>query len=226
MTPNPREPLSLDRVVAAAVAIADAEGAPAVTMRKLATVLDCEAMSLYHYVPSKSALMTELANYAVERVVEVSVPVTGADWADTVRLRCLAARTVMLTHPWAPALILDETQAPMASWALFESLVGTLYDAGFDDYLAHRAIHALGSMVFGFSTELFEPDAGGSAEPDEETMAMLAAHMPHLMRLAAAVSHDGPDTLGVCDTQAEFEFTLRLVLEGLERERLGGSTQS
>jgi len=218
MTPV-REALSRERVVAAAVVIADAEGIGAVTMRRVATELDCEAMSLYHHVPSKDALLQALADEVARLVVQAATSITSDSWVDAVRRRCLAAREVMVLHPWAAGLVAAQTQTPRQAWPLYEQLVGTLTEAGFDDDLAHRAIHSLGSMLFGFSTELFEPD-GGDTTPDPETMALMAQHMPHLARMAASVVHEVDGALSVCDTRAEFEFTLGLVLDGLERERL------
>ncbi len=218
-----REALSLDRVVRAAVAIADQDGLGAVTMRRVATDLQCEAMSLYHHVPSKDALLAALADEATRRVIEATADLDADTWRDAVRRRCLAARDVMLRHPWAPGLLAAQTTTPPSAWRVFEQLVGTLHDAGFDDDLAHRTIHALGSMVLGFSTELFEPDATdttASAMPDADALAVMAEHMPHLARMAASVVHEVDGALSVCDTQAEFEFTLGLVLDGLERQRL------
>ncbi|GIG20726.1 hypothetical protein Cch01nite_14500 [Cellulomonas chitinilytica] len=221
--PPVREALSRDRVVAAGVAVADTEGLAAVTMRRVAAELDCEAMSLYHHVPSKDALLAALADEAARLVVQEAAAITADDWVDAVRRRCLAARDVMVRHPWAAGLLAAQQQSPPSSWALYEQLVGTLTEAGFDDDLAHRAIHSLGSMVFGFSTELFEPD-GGDSTPDPEIMATMAQHMPNLARMAASVVHEVDGALSVCDTRAEFEFTLGLVLDGLERERVRRAT--
>ncbi len=216
--PPVREALSRDRVVAAGVAIADADGLAAVTMRRVAAELECEAMSLYHHVPSKDALLAALADEATRLVVREAAAITADSWVDAVRRRCLAARDVMVRHPWAPGLIGTQQQTPPSAWALYEQLVGTLTEAGVDDDLAHRAIHSLGSMVFGFSTELFEPD--GDAAPDPDTMSSIAQQMPNLARMAASVVHEVDGALSVCDTRAEFEFTLGLVLDGLERERV------
>jgi len=217
-----REPLTYERVVSAAMQVADDDGLPALTMRRLAAELRCEAMSLYHHVPGKDALLAALADRVTALVVEAAAGIDRPTWIETERDRCLAAREVMLRHPWGPVLLTAQEAQPPSSWALFEQLVGTLAAAGFDDHLAHRAIHALGSMVFGFSAELFEPDDVQST-PDPETMAMLAEYMPNLTRMAAAVVHEVDGALSVCDTQAEFTFTLGLILDGLERARLATS---
>lgn len=221
--PHAREALNRERVVAAAVAIADADGLAAVTMRRVAADLHCEAMSLYHHVPSKDALLAALADEALRQVAEAAAHVTDPAWDVAVRRRCLAALDVMLRHPWAPGLVAAQTTSPPSVWPVYEQLVGTLADAGFDDDLAHRAIHALGSMLLGFSRELFEPE-GDDLTPDPTTTAHVDEHLPNLARMAASVVHETDGALSVCDTRAEFEFTLDLILGGLDRHRLARST--
>jgi len=108
-------------------------------------------------------------------------------------------------------------------YAYYDRIVGTLVGAGFSYHLAHRALHAFGSMPLGFAQEVFSPaSAGGSMEVDtaEEDLAAMAEAMPHLTAMVAAEVHDVSDsTLGWCDSQVEFEFTLDLLLNGLERLR-------
>lgn len=216
--------LSRERVLGAAVALADADGVGGVTMRRLADALDCEAMSLYHYVDDKKALLAGLAEVVVGEVVAetLGTPPTGPDdWRAVVRARCLGARRVMLRHPWAPALLATQSRVPPNVFAVFEALVGTMVEGGCDYELAHRAIHSLGSLVLGFTQELFEPSPGEEGTSAAEMEAMAAA-MPHLTRLAATAVHEVRDSLSLCDTQSEFEFTLDLVLDGLEARRIAG----
>lgn len=220
-------PLSRDRVLQAAVALADADGLGVLTMRRLADDLDCEAMSLYHYVDDKKALLAGLAEVVVGEVVAATSghgirgDVAGEhDWRDVVRARCLAARQVMLRHPWAPSLLTTQPQAPPNAFMIFEALVGTMVEAGCSYELAHRAIHSLGSLVLGFTQELFEPSAEDEGTSAEEMEAMAAA-MPYLSRLGEVAVHEVEGSLSVCDTQYEFEFTLGLILDGLEAHRVG-----
>ena len=102
-----REPLTRARVLDAAVALADAQGIPALTMRRLAAELGVEAMSLYHHLPGKAGLLDGLAEAVVEEI-GAAVRATGdgaTDWRASLRRRFVAAREVMLRHPWAPALL-------------------------------------------------------------------------------------------------------------------------
>ena len=225
-----KEPLSRERVLAAAVDIADQNGICAVTMRRVAEQLECEAMSLYYYVSDKKALLSGMVEVALVEVVGVALAIDapppgerGRDWRDSVRERSLAARRVMLAHPWAPGLVSAETESPFALYALYEQFVATLVGAGFSYELAHRAIHSLGPLILGFTNELFEPDAGDSGAPSEEEMAAIAETMPHIAQLAAMELHESEGSLSVCDTQSEFEFTLSLVLDGLESRRLAAT---
>jgi AcrR family transcriptional regulator len=214
----PPEPLTRERIVVAAVAMADAEGLEAITMRRLGAALDREAMSLYHHIPSKEALLAALVDTVLEELARHSAAIDYDDWRVTVRARCLAARDLMLRHPWAPALVAAQHESPATVWPIYELFIGTLTDGGFDDELSHRAIHSLGSMLFGFTTELFEP--APSDEPDVEAMRAAAEKMPNLARMAASVVHEVEGSLSMCDTQAEFEFTLGLLLNGLEHARV------
>lgn len=216
-----KEPLSRERVLAAAVGIADAHGVAAVTMRRVAESLDCEAMSLYHYVADKRSLLSGMVEAVLVEVIASSLAIeSGGDWRTAVRDRSLAARRILLAHPWAPAVISAESESPFALYALYEQFVATLIDAGFTYELAHRAIHSLGPLILGFTNELFEPDAGDSGAPSEEEMAAIAETMPHIATMAQMELHESEGSLGVCDTQSEFEFTLALVLDGLESRRL------
>jgi AcrR family transcriptional regulator len=221
--PTSRAPLSRDRVLAAAVDLADREGLQAVTMRHLAADLGVEAMSLYHHLPGKNALLDGLVDAVLVEVGEATAALPHADeWRTSVRQRCLAARTVMLNHPWAPALIGSRTTIPPSVYGHFEAILATMVEGGLSYHLAHRGIHALGSMALGFVQELFSPTAsGGTADVDlaEEELAAMADTLPHLSAMVASEIHDhDEDMLGWCDSQAEFEFTLDLLLDGLARQ--------
>ena len=222
--PEPRVPLSRERVLGAAIALADTGGLATLTMRSLAQSLGVEAMSLYYHVANKEALLDGVVETLVDEVAEeiggFAVQPGVADWVPVMRGRVLAARRVMLRHRWAPALIETRTTMPAGLVRYFDSMLGIMIEGGFSNDLAHHAMHAMGSRFLGFDQELFKPDA---AAPDAATEAMLedlAAQLPYLSAMLAEVAHDDPDsTLGWCDDQAEFEFTLDILLEGLERRR-------
>jgi len=128
----------------------------------------------------------------------------------------------MKRHPWAPGLIGSRSTIPASVFGLYDAVLATLVESGFSYRLAHRALHALGSMVLGFAQEVFSPtSAGGSVDVEsaEADFARLAETLPHLTAMVASELHDNDDDpLGWCDSQTEFEFTLDLLLDGLNRQ--------
>jgi AcrR family transcriptional regulator len=223
-----REPLSRERVLAGAVALADAEGIHALTMRRLAADLGVEAMSLYYHLPGKESLLDGLVDYVLGEIGAAVNDVdttdhNGGDWRTRLRQRFLAAREVMLRHPWAPGLIGTRSTIPAAVYTYYDGIVDILIGAGLSYRIAHRALHAFGSLPLGFAREVFSPmSAGGSLQTEtaEAELAAMAETLPHLMAMVAAEAHDTADpTLGWCDSQIEFEFTIDLLLDGLERLR-------
>lgn len=219
-----RKPVSRERVLAAAVGLADTDGLAALTMRRLAAELGVEAMSLYHHLPGKQGLLDGIADTIVAEIGDAAGRAAVApEWRTQLRDRFLAARAVMLRHPWAPGLLGSRPGIPLGVYAYYDTIVATLIGGGFSYRVAHRALHAFGSLALGFTQEVFSPvPAGGRLDAEAATadFAALAAALPHLTALAAAEAHDAADpTLGWCDSQTEFEFTLDLLLDGIERAR-------
>ena len=221
--------LSRERVLATAVELADRGGTSALTMRSLAAELGVEAMSLYHHVANKEALLDGLVEILMVEVdaatsASASDPVADhaadGDWRAGVRRRCLAAREVMERHPWGPEVIGSRAEIPPSVFSHFEAVLAAMVEAGVSYHLGHRALHALGSMVLGFVQELFSP-ATDADELTEEQVAMMTAAFPHTSAMVAAELHAADDpVLGWCDSRAEFEFTLDLLLDGLEAKRV------
>ncbi len=225
MTTRGRPPtLSRERVLAAAVEHADRSGLDGMTMRAVADELGVEAMSLYHHVSGKAGLLDGLVERVMAEVDEATALIeTDGDWRDVVRRRCLAARGVMVRHPWGPTLLVSRTSIPPSVFAHFEAVLGAMVEAGASYHLGHRALHALGSMVLGFTQELFAP-ADGEGDLSEEELSLMAQAFPHITAMVAAELHDSDgDVLGWCDSRAEFEFTLDLLLDGLEAQRTAAS---
>jgi AcrR family transcriptional regulator len=214
-----RAPLSRERVLDAAVAIADAEGLKALTMRRLAADLDVEAMSLYYHLPAKEALLDGVVETVLAEVLAAVAHAGGDDWRARLRGQFRTARTVMLRHPWAPGLLSSRRSVPPIIYTYYDGIVATMVEAGFSYRLAHRALHSFGSMTLGFVQEIFNP-AETETDAAEEDLAAMAALVPNLTAMMAAEVHAADDpTLGWCDSQVEFEFTLDLLLDGLERLR-------
>ncbi|TDC83077.1 TetR family transcriptional regulator [Micromonospora sp. KC606] len=226
---NHRLPLSRERALAAAVALVDAEGLQALTMRRLAAELGVEAMSLYHHLPGKEGLLDGLVETVVGEIGAAAGRTAAAgDWRAALRQRFLSAREVMLRHPWAPTLLTSRSTIPAGLFAYYDAVVATMVGGGFSYRIAHRALHAFGSLALGFAQEVFRPgaaDASFDADAAEAELAAMAQAVPHLTAMMVAEAHDAADpTLGWCDSQVEFEFTLDLLLDGLDRLRGGGES--
>jgi hypothetical protein len=131
----------------------------------------------------------------------------------------MAARAVILRHPWAPAVLVARPEVGPQALRHLEAVMATLLGAGFSIELAHHALHVLGSRVLGFTQDPFNDAA--DVRPEPEVAARMAQAMavsyPSLGALAMAASHDG--ALGGCDDDVEFAFGLDLILDGLDQRR-------
>jgi AcrR family transcriptional regulator len=221
---EPRIPLSRERVLRAAVNLADEGGIESLTMRRLAEELGAEAMSLYYHVANKEEVLDGIVDVVAQEinkaVEQIDLPSKGADWKKAVRQRILTAREILLRHPWAPSVIETRTSASPVVLRYLDALLGLMRDGGFSYDLGHQALHALGSRALGFTQELFVPGEGAGAAPDPAVLEHMAGQFPYLTGMLMEVAHDDPDsTLGWCDDQTEFEFGLDLILDGLDRMR-------
>lgn len=222
--PAPRVPLSRERVLRAAVKIADERGIESLTMRRLAEELGSEAMSLYYHVTNKDDLLNgvvELVANEINEVVDrIDLPAEGAGWKKTMRQRILSAREVLLRHKWAPGVFETRTAMSPAVVRYHDGLVRIMHDGGFSYDLTHHALHALGSRALGFTQELFDPGQASGGDDAMRALESIADQAPNLVAMLTEIAHDDPDsTLGWCDDQAEFEFALDLILDGLDRMR-------
>ncbi|MFG1778612.1 TetR/AcrR family transcriptional regulator [Micromonospora sp. NPDC049048] len=223
-----RTPLSRDRILRAAVALADEAGIGSLSMRNLAQDLGVVPMALYKHVANKDELLDGMIDVVVG---EIDPPAPGSDWKHEVRRRILSARQVLRRHPWVPLAIESRNMATPVVLAYLDSMVGTLRAGGFSTDLAHHVMHAMGSRILGFSQELFDAsrDAGRSGATSPDPPAALppevAARFPHLAEISTAASHDDESVVGQgCDDQFEFEFALDLLLDGIERLHQQGWT--
>ena len=212
-----RVPLSRQRVLDAAIALADAGGVDGLSMRKLAQELGVVPMALYKHVANKDELLDGMIDVVIG---EIEPPAGGPDWKAALRGRVLSARRSLLRHPWAARVIESRSQASPAVLTYMDSIIGMFRAGGFSVDLTHHAMHAMGSRLLGFSQELFDDSA---ALPPEMEAVMLEqmAPFPHILELVSSVFHDQRTVVGGkgCDDQFEFEFALDLLLDGLERQR-------
>ena len=212
-----RIPLNRERVLTAAVVLADEAGIEALSMRRLAQELGVVPMALYKHVANKEELLDGMVDVLVG---EIDPPARDTGWQSAVRLRVLSARKALLRHPWARQVLESRTTRTPAVLGYMDSFIGMFLAGGFSIDLTHHALHALGSRLYGFTPEIFDDSQG----LDPQALAALVGQMkdsfPHVAELAQAVYHDAASVVGQgCDDQFEFEFALNLLLDGLDRLR-------
>jgi len=209
----PRSPLTTERVLRAAVALADREGVGSLSMRRLARELGVEAMSLYHHVAGKPALLDGMVDLVFG---EIELPVADGDWKAAMRRRAVSAREVLARHPWAIALMESRRTPGPANLRHHDAVLGCLRQAGFPVALTAHAYSILDAYIYGFALQ----EASLPFDTPEETAEVAAEMMdafpadayPHLTELAVEhVLQPG------YDYGDEYAFGLELILDGLER---------
>jgi AcrR family transcriptional regulator len=210
-----RTPLTRERVLSTAVALADQGGIESLSMRKLAQALEVVPMALYRHVANKDELLNALVDVVVG---EIDPPLDGADWKTAIRERTLSARRALLRHPWASRVMESRTEPTPTVLAYMDSMIGMFRAGGFSIDLVHHAMHAMGSRLMGFSQELFNDSADVDPRADAEMFRAMADRYPNIAALIEIVMHDDSSVVGAgCDDQFEFEFALDLMLDGLEK---------
>ena len=220
-TTEGRTPLTRDRVLGVAVALADRDGIEGLSMRKLGQELGVDAMALYRHVRSKDDLLDGIVEVVVGEIERIE---PDGPWKPALREQAMAARRVMLRHPWT-RLVIEERGAPgPAIVGYVDGILAILLDGGFTLDLAHHTLHVLGSRIFGFSQDLFDDSGKVVPSPEAAAALMLAmAKNPRVAELAGSVSHEG--VLGACDDDFEYAFGLDLILDGLERRQAMTATE-
>jgi AcrR family transcriptional regulator len=210
-----RAPLSRDRVLRAAVALADEGGIELLSMRRLAEELGVVPMALYKHVANKEELLDGMIDVVVG---EIDPPVAGAGWKSAVRQRILSARRALLRHPWASRVMESKPNPTPVVLAYMDSMIGLFGAGGFSVNLTHHVMHTIGSRVLGFSQELFNDSSTVDPEVAAVMMRELGPKFPNVLAIATAASHEEASVVGPgCDDQYEFEFALDLLLDGFER---------
>jgi AcrR family transcriptional regulator len=211
-----RPPLTRERILRAAVELADREDLESVSMRKVAQELDVVPMALYRHVAHKDEMLDGMVDMVVG---EIDPPETGLDWKTSMRARILSARRMLLRHPWAARVIETRTEATPAVIGYFDEMIGLFRAGGFSIELTHHALHAMGSRLLGFTQELFDDSPGVDPEAEAEMYRAMAERYPNIGALVEIVMHDDSSVVANrgCDDQFEFEFALDLMLDGLER---------
>ncbi len=201
--------LTHEHIVATALRLADADGIRQLSMRRLATELDCGVMSLYHYVVDKEALIEALVDQVAREVVP---PPKGVAWREAVRHIAEATLAAQLRHPWAIPVWSTSWPGPYR-FALVEQLLDTLAHAGLPPDVADLGFHALTNHVQGFAQQRISfGQLESRAEVTRDRLEAMIAQ-GKFPRVAEHVEFHRSER----SAQDEFGFTLDLILDGLEK---------
>ncbi|MFJ6570117.1 TetR/AcrR family transcriptional regulator [Streptomyces sp. NPDC091292] len=206
-----RTPLSRERVISTAVAVADQKGSASLSMRAIAEPLGVEAMSLYHHVAGKEDVLDGMVDAVFG---EIELPPRDVDWRRAMRHRADSARAALRRHPWAVALMDSRTRPGPATLRHHDAVLGAFRAAGFSVVMAAHAVSLIDAYLYGFVIQELSLPFNGSAEVEEVADAILrempADTYPHLTELATAhVLKPG------YDYGDEFAFGLGLILDAL-----------
>lgn len=208
-----RKPLNRERVMRAAIDLADEGGLEAVSMRRIGQALRVEAMSLYKHVASKDDILDGMADLITS---EFEVPSATGDWRAELRSSAISAHEALLRHPWASSLIESRLVLGPARMRYVDGVIGVLLGAGFPVPTVASAFMALDSHTYGFTLQ--EQSWSGDLDQAPERAQGLAESLPagefpNLMVMVQAVAES---TRGF---PLDFTFGLDLLLDGLERLR-------
>ncbi len=212
-----RPPLTRDRVLRAAMDLADDGGLEALTMRRLARTLGFEAMSLYYHASSREDIIDGIVDLVVR---EIELPPPTGDWRSAVRASAVSAHRVLRAHPWACNPLMSGPRVLPSRLRMVDALLGRLGDAGFPAELADRGYHAIDSHILGFTLwEAHYTAALRNTTPADLSRIVADLGLDAYPNLLAHVAfHERPPTPG---QKPAFEFGLDLILDGLEQARDG-----
>jgi AcrR family transcriptional regulator len=204
-----RAPLNRDRVLRAAIALADEAGIESLTMRRLGQELGVEAMSLYNHVANKDGILDGIVDLVLG---DIEVPPVGTHWKTAMRQRAISAHEVLLAHPWAAMQIMSRFNIGLGMTRYLDATLGRLREGGFSIEGALDAWHTLDSHIFGFTLqELSLPfEAQEAPQVSADVLGQLSTtEYPHVVEVITHVMQSG--------REEDFEFGLDLILDGLER---------
>jgi AcrR family transcriptional regulator len=209
----PHVPLSRERILDAAMRLADEYGLESLSMRKLGQELGVQAMSLYNHVANKDDILDGLVDIVVG---EIEVPELGIDWKIAIRRRANSAHSVLLHHPWVVMELMSRLNVGPAMLRYVDATLGCLHEAGFSLEMADHAWNAIDSHIYGFTLQElnFPVNEADYSEAAKYGLSLIPADKyPYMNQLTHYVIDRSYD--GIHD----FEFGLELILNGLEQYR-------
>jgi AcrR family transcriptional regulator len=214
-TSRKRTPLSRERVLRTAVALADERGTEELTMRKLAKELGVEAMSLYNHVAHKGDLLDGMIDLVFGEIVP---PAAGGDWKAELRKRAVSTREALLRHRWAVGQMEGRTRHGPSNLKVHDAVLGCLRAAGFSVAMTVSAMSMQDAYIYGFAlqqTDMSSQTPEDFAAVAQRQMVDYAAALADYPNLVEVVG--GHVAQAGYDYDREFLFGLDLMLDALER---------
>jgi AcrR family transcriptional regulator len=207
----PHIPLSRERILHAAITLADQGGMESLSMRKIAQELGVQAMSLYNHVANKDDLLDGIVDIVID---EIEVPDLGINWQTAMRRRAKSAHEVLLRHPWVTMPIVSRVNVGPAMLRYVDATLGCLIEAGFSLEMTDAAVNAIDSHVYGFTLQElnFPFEAAEYANVAQEYVPNIPADKyPYMNRIANYIIDGHYDGIN------DFNFGLELILNGLDK---------
>lgn len=207
-----RDALTHDRVLQAALTLADAEGLDALTMRRLGTALGVEAMSLYRHVPNKEALLDAMVDVIVHEWIDDGAALK-ADWRARIAAIMHRAHATLLARPWAVELVTIRPRVGDGRLRYAETITTALLEAGFTPQLAHHGLHIVDGTIMGFTAQQARRPTAEALGDRVQALynGDLAARYPGIS-VTIREHHDHAE---------EYSLMVDLVIDGLARLRDG-----
>jgi len=206
-----RVPLSRERVLDAAIKLADQGGLESLSMRKLGQELGVEAMAVYYHFANKDEVIDGIVDIVFS---QIDLPASGVDWKSAMRQRAVSLRDVLLRHRWAIGLMESRRKPGPANLRHHDVVIGSLRSAGLDMPTIAHAYSLVDSYIYGFALFTMNLPFDPSEEVAELAQGMLQAFpLNAYPNLIAYISAMRPGY----DYGDEFEFGIDLILDGLQR---------
>ncbi|WP_202944575.1 TetR/AcrR family transcriptional regulator [Pseudooceanicola batsensis] len=207
---EPRRPLSRDRILQAALGLADDQGLAALSMRKVGASLGVEAMSLYNHIANKSDILAGITDLVAG---EITLPTPDFDWKGEMRARSQSAHRVLMRHPWAAQQFQQPHPPGPNMMAYLDATLGCLMAVGFSPAQADHARNTIDNHIYGFTLQrLTRPSRARelSRQARRELKAIPKDRFPSLHRRTEELAQ------GQGAEVDDFDFGLTLILDGLD----------
>ncbi|MFC7340067.1 TetR/AcrR family transcriptional regulator [Saccharopolyspora griseoalba] len=206
---GPKPSLSVDRIVAEGIALADGEGLPALSMQRLATELGVGTMSLYRYVPSKDDLIALMLDAAVGAPPRISA---RAGWRSAMETWARSCAEVFGRHPWVLSLVARPRTMGPNEVAYVEVALAALSGTGLSPAEKLNTVVLVNGFVRGIAPFVATARATEHTMIDTELIAELGRGeaYPNVTEVMGELAERKPRK-----SDSPFEYGLRRILDGV-----------